>query len=85
MLEPSANFVDVEVISGREYTFQAVAREEKGIIKNIWNKSPTVNFQTTDDIPETTAPGEVSDYMEAAVEQEDDEPGTMSCLYHCIF
>ncbi len=39
---------DVEVTPRESYSFQAVAREEKGVIGGVdWNKSPVVRFKTT--------------------------------------
>ncbi len=40
--------VEVTVVPKVIYQFQAVAREEKGIIGGVdWNKSPTTSFQTS--------------------------------------
>ena len=40
--------VDIVVIPKIYYDFQAVAREDKGVIGGVdWNKSPTVTFKTS--------------------------------------
>ncbi len=42
------NFVEVSVTPKVDYQFQAVAREDKGIIGGIdWNKSPITDFKTS--------------------------------------
>ena len=45
-VHPDHNSIDVEVIPGWEYQFQAIAREEKGILGVDYNRSPIVDFRT---------------------------------------
>lgn len=42
------DYVDIEVTPKIPYQFQAVAREDKGLVGGVdWNKSPTVDFKTS--------------------------------------
>ena len=44
----SDDSIDITVTPKITYQFQAVAREDKGVIGGIdWNKSPTVEFKTS--------------------------------------
>ena len=44
----SDDSIDITVTPKIMYQFQAVAREDKGVIGGIdWNKSPTVEFKTS--------------------------------------
>jgi hypothetical protein len=48
LVPTSDDFVDITVIPKIIYQFQAVAREDKGIIGGVdWNKSPTVDYKTS--------------------------------------
>lgn len=48
LVDKNKNFVDLEVKPRVSYRFQAVAREEKGLIGGVdWNKSPLVDFTTS--------------------------------------
>lgn len=48
LLDVNANSVVVKVIPKVDYQFQAVAREDKGVIGGIdWNKSPLTDFRTS--------------------------------------
>lgn len=47
-MEPDSNSIDITVTPKIMYQFQAVAREDKGVIGGIdWNKAPTVEFKTS--------------------------------------
>ena len=58
LVAKSANFVDIKVTPKIDYNFQAVAREDKGLIGGVdWNKSPTVQFKTSSTfVPPKTQP-----------------------------
>lgn len=48
LVKNTVNHIDVKVTPKIMYQFQAVAREDKGLIRGIdWNKSPTVDFKTS--------------------------------------
>ena len=52
LVETSENAMEVEVTPGVMYMFQAVAREDKGVIGGIdWNKSMAVEFKTSRSAP----------------------------------
>ena len=48
IVEASENSVNITVKAGVQYHFQAVAREDKGVIGGVdWNKSPPSHFTTS--------------------------------------
>ena len=48
LVEPNVNSIDITVTPNITYKFQAVAREDKGVLGGIdWNKSPVVEFKTS--------------------------------------
>ena len=60
LVSKEVNSIDIEVTPKVEYTFQVVAREDKGIVGGIdYNYSPTVDFKTSAYNPEVKGPPEV--------------------------
>jgi len=49
------SFTVTDLVPNQNYVFQAVAREDKGILGKDWNKSPHAHFKTTSSNP-TVAP-----------------------------
>lgn len=48
LVPPNVDFIDLKVTPKISYQFQAVAREDKGLIGGIdWNKSPVTDFKTS--------------------------------------
>ncbi len=48
LVSKDLDHVDIEVTPKIPYQFQAVAREDKGLVGGVdWNKSPTVDFKTS--------------------------------------
>ena len=48
LVKTTDDSIDITVTPKIMYQFQAVAREDKGVIGGIdWNKSPTVEFKTS--------------------------------------
>ena len=48
LISNEADSVRIELTPKVKYVFQAVAREDKGLVGGVdWNKSPTVEFRTT--------------------------------------
>ena len=48
LVDTDSDSIDITVTPKIMYQFQAVAREDKGVIGGIdWNKSPTVEFKTS--------------------------------------
>ena len=73
LVSPVVNYIDIKVVPKVPYQFQAVAREDKGLIRGInWNKSPIIEFRTSihnqevamDDVPPNHG-GAVEEKVEA--------------------
>ena len=48
LVEPNVNSIDITVTPNITYKFQAVAREDKGVIGGLdWYKSPVVDFRAS--------------------------------------
>lgn len=50
------SYIVTDLVPNQDYVFQAVAREDKGILGKDWNKSPKAYFKTNKNTP-TVAPG----------------------------
>eukprot|EP00090_Calanus_glacialis_P044548 TRINITY_DN7958_c0_g1_i1.p1 TRINITY_DN7958_c0_g1~~TRINITY_DN7958_c0_g1_i1.p1 ORF type:complete len:303 (+),score=54.31 TRINITY_DN7958_c0_g1_i1:436-1344(+) len=50
------SYIVTDLVPNQDYVFQAVAREDKGILGKDWNKSPKAYFRTNKNSP-TVAPG----------------------------
>jgi len=50
------SYIVTDLVPNQEYVFQAVAREDKGILGKDWNKSPKAYFRTSSTTP-TVSPG----------------------------
>lgn len=60
LVPPETSYMQVKVTPKVTYQFQAVAREDKGLVGGIdWNKSPIVNFKTSrvnEEVPKLSQP-----------------------------
>merc|ERR1712142_429704 len=50
------SYIVTDMVPNQDYVFQAVAREDKGILGKEWNKSPKAYFRTNKNSP-TVATG----------------------------
>ena len=61
LVDKDSNYADIDVVPKTYYQFQAVAREQKGLLGGVdYNKSPVVDFKTSVNVspPINQLPGE---------------------------
>lgn len=67
------SFVVTDLVPNQDYIFQAVAREDKGILGKDWNKSPHAYFRTTKSNP-TVPPNSENTFMNPLAVGENKSP-----------